>query len=363
MDRSQVAGGKEHPSEIWIKIQGMKASDESPSVGIVAVGTSIPEGVVTSRDLEEKSGFPEHVFTEKIGIRRKPVASPEEHPSVLGARAALDALRRAQLPAERIDLLIYCGAGLYDYANWSPAAKIQHEIGASNAYAYEIRNACNGGNLGLYLASRQMLADPDLNHALVVCSDTPSRVLDYADESLISMFAHGDGATAALLRKNHPGNRILSYWGISDGSLADEIRLPLGGTRVPWTEENLAKGLHHPRIQDPDRLAEIFATIYIRNYVRVVREALRKCGRSVSEIDFLFTNQVKKSTLNAVFEALDLPLEKTCRTMERYGHLLSSDTLLGLEQTLAQGRIHEGDLVVLASSGAGFHWAATVVQY
>jgi 3-oxoacyl-[acyl-carrier-protein] synthase-3 len=341
----------------------MNRLDGSDSVGIVAIGTAIPEGVMTSRDLEEKTGFPEHVFVEKIGIRQKPVASSEEHPSVLGARAALNALARAQVSPEEIDLMIYCGAGLYDYANWSPSAKIQHEIGASNAYTYEVRNACNGGNLGLYLASQQMLADPELRHALVICSDTPSRILNYADENLISMFAHGDGATAAVLQRNHSGNRILSYCGISDGSLADEICLPLGGTRVPWTEESLKKGFRHPRIQDPDRLSEIFATIYIKNYVRVVRDALRKCGRSVSEIDFLFTNQVKKSTLNAIFEALDLPLEKTFRTMERHGHLLSSDTLLGLEQTLALGRIREGDLVVLASSGAGFHWAATVVQY
>jgi 3-oxoacyl-[acyl-carrier-protein] synthase-3 len=341
----------------------MMRSEESSTVGIVAIGTAIPEGVVTSRDLEEKTGFPEHVFVDKIGIRQKPVASPGEHPSTLGAKAAQNALRQAQVSPEQIDLILYCGAGLYDYANWSPSAKIQHEIGAVNAYTYEVRNACNGGNLGLYLASRQMLADPDLNHALVVCSDTPSRVINYGDESLISMFAHGDGATAALLRKGEPGNRILSYTGITEGSLADEIRLPLGGTRVPWTEESLARGYRHPRIDDPDRLSEVFATIYVKNYVRVVREALRKCGRSVSEIDFLFTNQVKKSTLNAVFEALGLPLEKTCRTMERYGHLLSSDTLLGLEQTLARGEIREGNLVVLASSGAGFHWAATVVQY
>lgn len=341
----------------------MAGAGESSSVGIVAIGTAIPEGRVTSRDLEEKSGFPEHVFVDKIGLRQKPVAAPDEHPSLLGARAARDALKRAQVSPEQVDLLLYCGGGQYDYEIWSPSAKVQHEIGASNAYSYEVRNACNGGNLGLYLASRQMLADPALNHALVVCSDTPSRVVDYANEDLISMFALGDGATAAVLRKNHPGNRILSYAGISDGSLADEVCLPLGGTRVSWTAENAGKELRHLRIQDPDRLAEVFATIYIRNYVRVVRDALGKCGRSVSEIDYLFTNQVKKSTLGAIFEALDLPLEKTCRTMERYGHLMSSDTLLGLEQMLAQGRIREGDLVVLASSGAGFHWAATVVQY
>jgi 3-oxoacyl-[acyl-carrier-protein] synthase-3 len=95
----------------------------------------------------------------------------------------------------------------------------------------------------------------------------------------------------------------------------------------------------------------------------VVTEALRKSGYSVSDIDHLFTNQVKKSTAEAILTALDLPPDRTWRTMERYGHLASSDTLLGLAQMLDAGRIQEGDLVVLASSGIGFHWAATVVQY
>jgi 3-oxoacyl-[acyl-carrier-protein] synthase-3 len=244
---------------------------------------------------------------------------------------------------------------------WSPAARVQHAIGAANAFAYEVKNGCNGGNLGLHLASRHLLSDPDLDCALVVCSDLFSRLVNYADERLISMFPGGDGATAAVLRKGQPGNRILSYAGISDGSLVDAVRVPAGGTRLAGAGG--AGGLASTwQIEDPERLAAVFSDLYLKNYVRVVGEALRKCGRTVSDIDFLFTNQVKKSTHQAIFAALGLAPEKTSRTMELYGHQACSDTLLGFAQAQAAGRIGEGDLVVLASSGIGFHWAATVIQ-
>ena len=211
----------------------------------------------------------------------------------------------------------------------------------------------------MHLASRQLLADPDLECALVVCSDTFSRLVDYQDEKGLAMFTGGDGATAAVLQKNHPGNRLLSFAGVSDGSLVDAVRVPLGGTRLPSNPEGQACW----RIADPEHLAAVFSSVYLQNYVQVVREALRKCGRSASEIDFMFTNQVKKSTLDSIFAALGLAPEKTCRTMECFGHLASSDTLLGLSQSLAAGHVREGDLVVLASSGIGFSWTAVVIQY
>jgi 3-oxoacyl-[acyl-carrier-protein] synthase III len=333
------------------------------TVGIAAIGTHFPEGVETSREMAARSGFPEYVFVDKIGVRQKPVAAPDEHPSDLGLAAARDALARAALSPEAVDVVVYCGGAFYDYGVWSPAARIAHEIGALNAFAYEVKNGCNGGNLGLHVASRQLLDDPDLEWAVVVCSDTFSRLVNFADERLITLFHCADGATAAVLRKNHPGNRVLAYAGITDGSFVDAIRVPLGGTRVPWQAGGHGGELGCWQIEDPDRLAFVFSDLYLRNYVRVVREAVRKCGRTVADIDFLFTNQVKASTLDAIFAKLGLAPEKTCRTLERYGHLAASDTLLALAQTLAAGRIRTGDLVVLASSGTGFNWGATVVQY
>lgn len=215
----------------------------------------------------------------------------------------------------------------------------------------------------MYLASRQIQTDPDLECALVVCSDILSRLIDYSDDQAVGYMPGGDGASAAMLIKGHSHNRLLSYAGISDGSVADALVLPLGGTRVPWSEESLRQGLAQLRIRNPVQLAYVFSDLYAKNYVRVVEEAMAKCGRRVDDIAYLFTNQVRKKTLHAVFEALGLPLERTRATMEQFGHLSASDTLLALAQSLEAGDLEKGDLVVLACSGIGFHWAATVLEH
>lgn len=332
-------------------------------VGIAAIGCYIPAGVETSREMAEKSGFPEYVFTDKIGIRRKPVAAEGEQPSEMGVRAAREAIERAGISPEMIDVVVYCGGAFYDYGVWSPAARIQHEIGAINAFAFEVKNGCNGGNLGLHLASRQLMTDPELEYALVVCSDVFSRLVNYGDDRLLTLFHCSDGATAAVLRKGEPGNRLLAYAGISDGSLVDAIRVPLGGTRIPWSPEGVDGGQDRWLIEDPEGLALVFSDVYLKNYVRVVRDAVRKSGHAMADIDFLFTNQVKHSTLDAVFDALGVPRERTLRTIEQYGHMAASDTLLALSRSLDEGRVRPGNLVVLASSGTGFNWAATVIRF
>jgi 3-oxoacyl-[acyl-carrier-protein] synthase-3 len=332
------------------------------TVGIVSVGTYLPSALETSREMSEKSGFPEHVFTDRIGIREKRVAAPDEHPSDLGIKAALDAIERAQIDPTDIDIVLFCGCALYDYGVWSPSARVQHEIGATDALAIELKNGCNGANLGMHMAGRYLLADPDLEYALVVCADTLSRLVNYSDEKLISIFSNADGGTAAVLRKNHPGNRILSHFGMSDGKLVDAVHAPLGGTRVPPNTQCI-DGRITLKIDNPEQLANVFTDIYLKNYVRVVHEALARSGYSVDDIDFLFTNQMKKSTQQGILAALGLSPEQTCRTMENFGHMGASDTLFGLRQMQDAGRIDEGDVVVMASSSLGFHWGATVVQF
>lgn len=341
----------------------MTHDQRTASVGIASIGRYLPRGVETSRDMAERSGYPEYVFLDKIGVRQKPVATADEHPTDMGIAAARDALERAGVDPADVGLVVFCGVFFSDYGVWSPAARIQHEIGATGAFAYEIKNGCNSGNFGMYLASRQLMADPDLEYALIVCSDVASPLVDYRDENLLSMYPMGDAATAALLQRNHPGNRILAQSGISDGSLAEAVFVPAGGTRCPRDSGGPGGGPGYLRIDDPAALAAVFANVYLENYVKVIRDALRKCDRAVEEIAFLFTNQVKQSTLDAVLEELGLTRDKTRRTMEWLGHLTASDTFLALEESLDEGRIGNGDLVVLASSGIGFHWAATVLEF
>jgi 3-oxoacyl-[acyl-carrier-protein] synthase-3 len=332
----------------------------APSVGIKSIGYHLPSGVVSGYDMAQLCSLPASVFIEKIGVLQKPVASADEHPSGMGAKAALDALQKAGISPSEIDLIVYCGAGDYDYRFWSPAAKIQADIGASQAFAFEVRNFCNSGNLGIHICRNLLLADSSYRYALVICSDKLSHLLNYSDPACLSTFIMADGAAAVVLEKGENTNRILAYHGITDGTLADALKIPAGGTRLPNSPVN---SHHLLSVENPEELDRILAELYLKNYQSVVRTSLEKSGYGLEDVHLLLTNQVKKSLAQQILAALGLNQDQTVSTLPKFGHLGPMDTLFGLAKCLEQGRIAPGDIVVLASSAAGFSWAALTLQW
>jgi 3-oxoacyl-[acyl-carrier-protein] synthase III len=335
----------------------------APTAGIAGMGYYIPTGILTSREMAHRSGIPEEVFRDKIGIDQKHIAGPDEHPAQMGKLAADRALKDAGIPAEEIDLIAYCALGHYDYHFWSPSAKIQGGIGAENAYAFEVRNGCNSGNLGLTICKNLLLGDPDLKNALVICSDKLSPVVNYQDPSALSSFTFADGAAAAVVQKDCPQNRLLSYAGISEGNLVDYARIRYGGTRCPATQVPATAGDCFFSVSDPDGLDKIFSVTYMKNYTRVIREALKKSGHTTHDIDHLFMNQVKQSISRGLLQELGLPQSSTMVTLRKYGHMGPVDTIFGLARAQEDQLIHPGDIVVLAGSAIGFTWAASVLEF
>ena len=340
----------------------LRGSKES-TVGIAGLGYYIPKGTITSREMAQWSGIAESVFSEKIGIERKHVAASDEHPAEMGVQAARRALENAGITADKIDIIAYGGLGFYDYNFWSPAAKIQGGIGASRAYAFEIRNGCNGGNLGITICKELLLSDPQKQYALVVCSDKLSLAVNYADKTAVSSFSFADGAVAAVLKKNHPANQLLSYASISDGSLSDYVKVPCGGTRLPLKDSCHHKEDCYLRVNDPEVLDALFSRTYLKNYLKVIHDALKNSGYTVEDIDHIFMNQVKRSITDTLMGELGLQETQTLRTMKEYGHMGPVDTLFCLALAQEEGRINPGNLVVLAGSAIGFTWAATVLKY
>ena len=194
-------------------------------------------------------------------------------------------------------MIAYCGAGDYDYRFWSPAAKIQNEIKAENAFAFEVKNFCNGGNLGIHICRNMLLADVDLSYALVICSDKLSMLLNYADADCLSTFIMGDGAAATILKKGESKNQILSYYALTNGKLADFLKVPLAGTKFPLTDKNLDSELSYLKVTNPKELEKILSEVYLENYEKVIQKSLHKSGYSIQDVDFLFTNQVKKKLI------------------------------------------------------------------
>ncbi len=339
------------------------AIQQEETVGIASVGYYIPKNILTSKEMSKLSGIPLHVFLEKIGMEKKHIAASDEQPSDMGIRAARDAVARAGVDSGEIGIIAYCGASFYDYRIWSPGARIQAALEADNCYAFEVKNGCNGGNLGMNMCKNLLLSDSEKEFALVVCAEKLSISIDYTDPNSLSLFIVGDGAAAAVLKKGEAKNQLLNYVSLTDGSTVDCIKVPLGGTRLQH-----ADGVHYGRqnyicVDDPAELDKILSRNYLENYVNVITRAVEKSSYALEDINYLFTNQVKKSLSKEIFRSLGLGEDNTLTSIKDYGHMGTVDTLFNLGRAMEQGLVVPGCLVVIASSGAGFTWAAMAVKF
>ncbi|OLT58407.1 beta-ketoacyl-ACP reductase [Moorena bouillonii PNG] len=333
------------------------------SIGITSLGYYLPTGRMTSLEMSQLSNTPENVFIEKIGIFQKCVVTDDEQPSEMGTKAALSAIDNAGIRASDIDLIVYCGVGDYDYRLWSPAAKIQSEIGADQAFAFEVRNFCNSGNLGIDICRNMLIANTEFTYGLVVCSDRLSSLVDYSNQDSLSTFMFADGATAAILKKGETSNQILAYHAVTDSEAVDCFKIPLGGTRLPFHSDNVDQSLNYMQVADREKLEKIISEVYLETYKKVIFKSLQKSSYTINDVDFIFTNQGKKSLLIKIFSWLGLTLEQTFISLPEHGNLGASDTLLGLCKSREEGKIKPGNLVVLASSAAGFSWGALTIKF
>jgi 3-oxoacyl-[acyl-carrier-protein] synthase-3 len=332
------------------------------TVGISAIGCYIPKKTISSREIAQRAGIPVEVLTNKIGMQKKPVAGTVEQPSSMALRASRTALEKAELGPNEIDVIIYGGSAPQDYLLWSAAAKLQDSLGARNAFSFEITNGCNGASLGMQVAKNMMLGSARIQNALVVSADKYSVFQDYTIVDDVSLFHVADAAGAVILKKNEPTNSIIGYYQLTDGAYSDFVKIRNGGTMHPYSG-NDRDTKQTFSLENPEELARLLTEVYTSNYVHVIRSVLQECGYTTNDIDFLFTNQVKASTIIEIFKNLEVPLSKTFNSIGNYGHMGTVDTLFALSTSLEEGRITPGDLVVLASSAIGFSWAAMVLQY
>ena len=174
---------------------------------------------------------------------------------------------------------------------------------------------------------------------------------------------YADGAVAAILKKEEKTNIILSYYAITNGTLADELKVPLGGTRIPISGQNCQNYSQYVKVEDNQKLEHILSGVYLKNYINVIKKSLEKSGYSVKNLDFLFINQLKQSLLNNILDILNLSQENTLISLTEYGHIGAGDTLFCLGKALENNRIQSDNIVVLASSASGFSWAALTIKF
>jgi 3-oxoacyl-[acyl-carrier-protein] synthase-3 len=310
---------------------------------------------MTAAEVAEASSIPESVIVEKFGLRGKHIAAPDEHVSDLCVHAAERLLGETGFDPKEIDVVLYYGSMWRDYAVWQSAPHIAYRIGATNAFAIEYDNVSHGTPIALRLARDLLRAEDELKNVLVVAAARESYLLDYANERSRFMFNFGDGAVAGLLRGDETRNEILGSHALTNGAYSLQVKVPGGGSVDP-------EGYRFLDVQDPAEMKGGLDQESLPNFVAAARGAVERSGLTLEDVDFVCPLHTKRSMFLALLSELGMR-EDQAMYLDDTGHMSGVDSLLGLDRGVREGRVQDGDNVLLLSAGTGYTWAATVVRW
>jgi 3-oxoacyl-[acyl-carrier-protein] synthase-3 len=324
-------------------------------VGLVATASYLPERWMTAAEVSERSGIPEQVIVEKFGLRGKHIAAEDEHVSDLAVLAAESLLAETGFDPKEIDVVMYYGSMWRDYGVWQAAPHIAHRIGATNAFAVEYDNVSHGTPIALRIARDMLRGEDELEHVLVVAACRESYLLDYTNELSRFMFNFGDGAVAGLLAGDTDRNELLGAHAITDGSYSLQVKVPGGGSVDP-------DGYRYLDVADPDSMKAGLDRVSLPNFLAAARGAVERSGLRMQDIAFVCPLHTKRSMFVALLSELGMR-EDQAVYLDDTGHMSGVDSLLGLDRAVRDGRVRDGDAVLLLSAGTGYTWAATVVRW
>ncbi|WP_374016668.1 beta-ketoacyl-ACP synthase III [Paenibacillus thiaminolyticus] len=324
------------------------------SVGIIGTGKYVPERVLTNEDLEKMVDTNDEWIVTRTGIKERRIAADHEATSDLAYHAAQEALKAAGITAEQLDLIVVTTI-TPDMAFPSTACLLQERLGAKRAAAFDLSAACSGFIYGLANASN-FIAMGTYQYALVVGAECLSRITDYTDRNTCILF--GDGAGAAVLGPVPEGRGFQSFELGADGGGKELLKLEGGGSRYPASHQTVDDKRHYIYMNG----REVFK-FAVRVMGNAADEALKKAGKTKEDIDLLIPHQANTRIINAAIERLNLPEEKCVINLPKYANTSAASIPLALAEAVEEGRVKEGDTLLLVGFGGGLTWSASVIQW
>lgn len=325
-----------------------------PAAGILGVGHYVPEQVVTNVDLEARLDTNDEWIRTRTGIRERRLAAPEQATSDLALPAARQALERAGITAQELDLILV-GTVTPDYSFPSTACVLQERLGAVNAAAMDIAAACTGFLYGLATVEALVRAG-SVRYALVIGAETLSRILNWEDRSTAILL--GDGAGAAVVGPAPAGSGVLSTYVHADGQGGPLVIMPAGGSRLPASPQTVAAHMHS--FQQNGREVYRFATKIMGD---AAEEALVRAGLAPEDVALLVPHQANLRIIHAAAARFNFPLERVWVNIDRLGNTSSASIPIGLSEAVAADRLHGGDVVLAVAFGGGLTWAAATLRW
>ncbi|MPZ98270.1 MAG: beta-ketoacyl-ACP synthase III [Dehalococcoidia bacterium] len=322
------------------------------SARITGTGRYLPERILTNQDLERMVETSDQWIRERTGIRERRIAADHETSSSMGAEAARAALASAELDPREVDLVI-AGTCTPDGMFPAVASRIQYAIGAPHAAAFDVNSACNGF-LSAISTATQFIGTGAAQHAVVLGTETMSRILDWSDRTTCVLF--GDGAGAVVLEAAQPGEpgRVEAPLLRSDGSQASLLY-----ATGPCTPGQAGIEAEARLVMDG---RAVFRSA-VNAMADICSDAIAAAGLTVDDIALCVPHQANERILAATAKQLGLPMERVFMNLDRYGNTSSATIPIALSEASDEGRLQPGDRVLLTAFGGGLSWGAMVLEW
>lgn len=321
-----------------------------------SIGAYIPSKVMTNADFEKIIDTTDEWITKRTGIKERRISEKDEASSDLGARAAEQAIERAGISKEEIDLII-CATVTPDYLCMpSTACLIASKLGLPNLMAFDISAACTGFVYALSIA-KAFIESGMKKNVLIIGAETYTSILDYTDRG--TCFIFGDGAGAAIISATDKKEEaIVDVNCSSDGNYDDLIKTPGGGSKNPCSQQVLDEKMACIRMKGNETFK-----LAVKTLTADVKVMLEKHNLSNEDIQHFIPHQANYRIIKAVGDALGLDDAKTVVTVDKYGNTSAASIPMAMNYAYEQGRIKAGDTVLFDAFGAGLTWGSALFPF
>lgn len=321
---------------------------------ISAVGSYVPQRIMTNSDLEAMVDTSDEWIVSRTGIRQRHIAAPDEFTSDMAAKAATIALQRAGISPESVDLIIQATI-TPDMPFPATACLVQRKIGARRAAAFDVEAACSGFIYALEIG-QQFIMSHTYDTVLVIGAEKLSSITNWQDRNTCVLF--GDGAGAAVLQNRPNAHGLLTACMGADGEKAGLLSMPGGGSQHPATHATVDANLHFLRMDGK----EVFKSA-VNAMITAAHEAMRRCELDISQIKCVIPHQANRRIIDAVGERLGAKPEQLFVNLERFGNTSAASVAIAFDEAIQAGRVQRGDLVMLLAFGAGLTWGAAIIEW
>jgi 3-oxoacyl-[acyl-carrier-protein] synthase-3 len=340
--------------ELFILNQGQANKYTMYRSQIIGTGSSVPQKVLTNKDLESLVDTDAEWIITRTGIKERRIALNGEPTSKFAYQASCNALEMAGVSPDEIGMIIV-GTVTPDMSTPSVACIVQDKLKASRTSAFDISAGCTGFIYSLSIADSCIKAGM-CEKVLVIGAETLSKITDYQDRATCIIFA--DGAGAAVLAKGDGEQGILSTHLFSDGSFGNLLYMPGGGSALPASPETVKNREHYLKM-DGNKVFKIA----VKSLEEAARTALSHNSLTEDSVDLLIPHQANSRIIQAITKRLNLPPEKVFSNIDKYGNTSAASVPIALDDANRQKRIKKDDLVLLDAFGSGFTWGSALLRW